>query len=131
MPTYPEYLFDTMTQPLFLFQYFVSLIYALESFALLAFLMIFFGFVTTSVNYILLVRSYRKIKQTAEKLFPVQVLRQGTLTTLNNTDLVPGDLYLPSAEIPCDSILVRGEMFVDEVSLTGENVPIAKFSLLD
>lgn len=33
--------------------------------------------------------------------------------------------------MPCDSIIVKGELFVDEVSLTGENIPIAKFKLND
>lgn len=120
-----------MTQPLYIFQYFVSLVYALESFYLFALLMIFFGFATTTVNYILLRRSYNKIKETAEKRFDVKVLRDGRFTQVENTDLVPGDIYVPSEEIPCDSIVVRGEMFVDEVSLTGENVPIAKFKLIN
>lgn len=62
VPTYLEFLFDTMTQPLFLFQYFVSLIYVLESFSQFAFIMILFAFVTTTINYILLLRSYKKIK---------------------------------------------------------------------
>ena len=44
---------------------------------------------------------------------------------------MPGDLYEPKTEIPCDSIILEGELFVDEASLTGENVPIAKFQLSD
>jgi cation-transporting P-type ATPase 13A2 len=118
-----------MTQPLFLFQYFVALIYLLESFPLFALIMISFGFVTTTINYILLLRSYRKIKETAEKLFKVQVLRDGAFIEIDNVEMVPGDVYIPCQEIPCDSIVMRGELFVDEVSLTGENVPIAKFGL--
>ena len=47
-----------------------------------------------------------------------------------NVNLVPGDLYVPKGEVPCDSIIVDGELFVDEASLTGENVPIAKFKIL-
>ena len=38
---------------------------------------------------------------------------------------------MPCQEIPCDGIVVRGELFVDEVSLTGETVPIAKFAVAD
>ena len=70
-------MFDTMTKPFFLFQYLVSFIYILENVAFFAVLMIFFGFVTTTVNYFLLKKSYNKIKETAEKLFLVKVLRDG------------------------------------------------------
>lgn len=66
-----------MTKPFFLFQYLVSFIYILENVAFFAVLMIFFGFVTTTVNYFLLKKSYNKIKETAEKLFLVKVLRDG------------------------------------------------------
>jgi len=61
----------------------------------------------------------------------VQVLRNGTLQHVQNTNLVPGDLFVPSQELPCDAIVVRGDLFVDEVSLTGETVPIAKFTASD
>ena len=70
-------MFDTMTKPFFLFQYLVSFIYILENVAFFAVLMIFFGFVSTTVNYFLLKKSYNKIKETAEKLFLVKVLRDG------------------------------------------------------
>ena len=85
-----------MTQPLFFFQYFVSLIYILESFVSFAFIMIFFAFSTTTINYILLLRSYKKIKETAEKMFTVKVLRNGVLSDIINFDLVPGDIYVPT-----------------------------------
>jgi len=75
VPGYFEYLFDVMTKPFFIFQYIVSLIYVLENVALFGILMVFFGFLTTSVNYILLVRSYHKIKETAEKKYMIKVLR--------------------------------------------------------
>jgi cation-transporting P-type ATPase 13A2 len=44
---------------------------------------------------------------------------------------VPGDLYEPGEEVPCDSIVVKGDLFVNEVNLTGENVPIAKFRIIE
>jgi hypothetical protein len=58
-----------MTQPFFIFQYLVSFVYILENVAIFGVLMMAFGFITTSVNYILLVRAYGKIKETAEKQF--------------------------------------------------------------
>ena len=62
MPNYFEYLFDIMTQPFFIFQYLVSVVYILENVAIFGILMIAFGFITTSINYILLYRSYQQIK---------------------------------------------------------------------
>ena len=62
IPNYFEVLFDTMTQPFFIFQYFVSIVYILESLVLFGVLMIFFSWLTTTINYFLLRRSYNKIK---------------------------------------------------------------------
>mgnify|MGYP002079953087 FL=1 len=41
--------------------------------------------------------------------------------------LVPGDLIDPAEEIMCDCIVVKGEIYVNEASLTGESMPIGKF----
>ena len=84
-----------MTKPFFIFQYLVSLVYILENVAIFGVLMIIFGFITTSINYILLVRSYGKIKETAEKEIEVTVLRNKKFQTIMNVDLVCGDLYVP------------------------------------
>ena len=59
------------------------------------------------------------------------MLRNGVYQSIDNVDIVPGDLYEPAEEVPCDSIVVKGELFVDECNLTGENVPIAKFKIID
>lgn len=63
--------------------------------AVFGILMIAFGFITTSINYILMVRSYDQIKETAEKEFKIMVLRSGELLEKTNKDLVPGDIYEP------------------------------------
>ena len=84
-----------MTQPFFIFQYFVSVVHILESLVLIGVLMVYFSWFTTTISYFLLRRSYNKIKETAEKEFPVRVLRNGTFYNINNVDLVPGDLFVP------------------------------------
>jgi cation-transporting P-type ATPase 13A2 len=118
-----------MTQPFFILQYLVSAVYILESVTIFAIFMIFFGFLTTSINYVLLYYSYQQIKQSAEKHFQVTVIRGGEVKTVDKVDLVCGDIYVPNHEIPCDSILMEGEVFIDESSLTGESFPVPKFKL--
>lgn len=42
--------------------------------------------------------------------------------------MIPGDLIDPVGDIMCDCILLKGEIYVNEASLTGENMPIGKFT---
>lgn len=58
-------------------QYLVSAVYIMENVAIFSILMIVFGFITTSANYVLLYRSYQRIKESAERHFHVIVLRDG------------------------------------------------------
>lgn len=82
-----------MTQPFFLFQYFVSFAYMIQGYTIYGFILIVFSAFTTSVNYVLLYRSYNKIKETAEKMFKVKVLRNGVYEEISNIEIVPGDIY--------------------------------------
>lgn len=70
--------------------------------------------------------SYKKIKEMAEAVHIVKVLRDGKFVELESGELVPGDLIVPEGEIVCDCVLVRDEVYVNEASLTGENIPIGK-----
>ena len=85
-----------MTKPFFIVQYVSSLIWILESLVEFGLAMIFFSAATTTVNYVLLYLSYRKIKEKAELQFEVKVIREGRIKEVLNIDLVPGDLYLPT-----------------------------------
>ena len=42
--------------------------------------------------------------------------------------MVPGDIILFNEKIklPCDCVLISGEVIVNECSLTGESVPVRK-----
>ena len=48
---------------------------------------------------------------------------------VNSSDLVPGDVIEPADEMPCDCLLVVGNVFVNEANLTGESIPIGKFPI--
>ncbi|OVE83077.1 heavy metal translocating P-type ATPase [Natronolimnobius baerhuensis] len=57
-----------------------------------------------------------------------QVLRNGTETTTPIDDVEVGDVFVvrPGERLPLDGVVETGESTVDQSSLTGESVPVAK-----
>ena len=94
-PWYPEYLFDVLTKPFFLLQYIICVIWILLDIWIFSVIMLIFSFITTSVNYLLLYLSFKKIKEMAEKVFKVQVIRNGNKVEIDSNELVPGDIFIP------------------------------------
>lgn len=74
----------------------------------MALLLLGASFITTSINYILLYVSYRKIKEMAEGVVEVDVVRNGSFLRLPSNELVPGDLIRPKDELFCDVVLLSG-----------------------
>lgn len=63
---------------------------------------------------------------------PVGEMRgQLNIVELDSDMLVPGDLIILQEDmhVPCDCILVAGEAYVNEVTLTGESLPVPKFEV--
>lgn len=61
------------------------------------------------------------------------VLRDGDVRVVPSEELVIGDAVIfdahslpPDAKVPCDMVLIQGEVVMDESSLTGETIPIMK-----
>jgi P-type E1-E2 ATPase len=56
--------------------------------------------------------------------------RDGSLTKLDHSELVPGDVVeLSQGSIHCDMLLLTGDAIVDEAALTGEATPQAKVAI--
>jgi cation-transporting P-type ATPase 13A2 len=55
-------------------------------------------------------------------------LREKNLILIESREIVPGDVLVlkNKMSVPCDCILISGELFLNEVSLTGESLPIPK-----
>ncbi|MEZ5934931.1 MAG: cation-transporting P-type ATPase [Alphaproteobacteria bacterium] len=59
----------------------------------------------------------------------VRVVRDGGVTTVSDTDLVPGDVVLLEAGniVPADMrVIETSDLTIDEAALTGESVPVVK-----
>lgn len=112
-------MYEVMTEPYFLIQYLASAIYFIQKLNEPAILLLSATIITTSINYLLLYISYRKIKEMAEVVVEVEVLREGRFTTMPSNELVPGDIFIPKSDLYCDVVMFNGEVYVNEANLTG------------
>ncbi|EAR89099.1 E1-E2 ATPase family protein (macronuclear) [Tetrahymena thermophila SB210] len=131
IPTIFEYLAETLTNIFFIFQYLTVLLWVLEGYLLFAVVMIVSSVIITLINYFLLRLSLDKLKKFAKIDLRVRVIRNGVDQEIKCNDLLPGDIffYKNDMSLPCDSMLLSGDVLVNESSLTGESLPIPKISI--
>lgn len=74
---------------------------------------------------------YASVLRMAKPLRGIAVKRNGIWQTVSSADLVPGDLVrvCEDEDVPCDMVVVQGSTVCDESMLTGESLPIQKFSI--
>eukprot|EP01132_Coremiostelium_polycephalum_P000436 gene436-551_t len=62
----------------------------------------------------------------------VPVLRDNQFKIVSSTELVPGDIIKvqQSVTLPCDVSLLQGQVICNESMLTGESIPVTKYSVL-
>lgn len=72
-------------------------------------------------------KSFKKLQSEYESI-KVRVKRNGQLISVNNEDIVVGDIvYLESGEVvSADGVIVSGEVGVDEASINGESKEVRK-----
>lgn len=84
------------------------------------------GITVSAVNY----QNAVRLKELCRVEGTVDVLRDGTFHTIDQSRLVPGDVIaIESGPVFCDMVVLTGETVVDESSLTGESMPIVKTAL--
>ncbi|KAL1920902.1 uncharacterized protein VTP21DRAFT_11537 [Calcarisporiella thermophila] len=83
------------------------------------------------VKVVIRLRSERRVKQMAEHVDLCKVLRDSRWKEISTADLVPGDVLevKEGTVVPCDGVILSGNVVVDESSLTGEPLPVRKFPL--
>jgi cation-transporting ATPase 13A3/4/5 len=87
--------------------------------------------VSAVIRVYLKVKSEKHIKSLAEYSSTVEVKRDGEWAKINSKELVPGDVFAieDKQTIPCDAVLLHGEVIVDESMLTGEAMPVRKLPI--
>ncbi|RCH94500.1 hypothetical protein CU098_004274, partial [Rhizopus stolonifer] len=89
--------------------------------------------VAAFIRVILRLRAEYRIKEMAEHVTDVTVLRDGQWVSASSANLVPGDVFEVEENtlVPCDAVILSGTVVVNESSLTGEAMPIRKFAIPD
>ncbi|KAL0087372.1 hypothetical protein J3Q64DRAFT_1814053 [Phycomyces blakesleeanus] len=87
--------------------------------------------VAAFVKVLFTTKSERRIKSMAEFSDEVTILRNGSWVSMTTVDLVAGDVFelKEGKTVPCDCVILSGNIMVDESSLTGEPLPIRKFPI--
>lgn len=83
------------------------------------------------IRVFLRLRAEYRIKEMAEHVVDITVLRDGQWSVTSSADLIPGDVFEVEENtlIPCDAVILSGTVVVNESSLTGEAMPIRKFAI--
>lgn len=131
-PGFFEYAIDTLLAPINFIIYIPILLWFIEGNTSFAVQNIFIILALVVILYIFVKLSRgRLIKYSQIQVQSVRVRRNNTLTQIATVDLVPGDVLIveKSMLMPCDCVLMKGEVLVDENTLTGEVDPISKLEI--
>ena len=134
IPTMLEYVFNELTTPFSILQYFSALVWILENTYIYAIILLSVSVVLIIVSYFFVRSSQKKIQELAFFDLKVKIFREGNITSfkeISSTELVPGDIFAleNKMKLPCDVILISGEVIINESMLTGESTPIPKFPI--
>ncbi|KAI8914595.1 hypothetical protein EDD86DRAFT_235003 [Gorgonomyces haynaldii] len=126
-------LFKEFTGVFYLYQFMMLIIWWYYAYYYMAIVLTAVVIGSGVIKVVVSHEAQQRVVQMATYNHPVTVLRDGQWETLDSTKLVPGDVIQikPSNEftVSVDVVLLSGDAVVDESSLTGEALPVAKSSI--
>ncbi|KAJ2681089.1 hypothetical protein GGI25_000044 [Coemansia spiralis] len=133
VPSYPLAFVYEMSQFFYLYQFMVMWLYYYWNYYTIGVIDTCIILLSAIVKVIVRVRSELRVKHMAEHSEACYILRDGDWQELSTIDLVPGDIFkiVAGMHVPCDAVVLGGNIVVDESSLTGEPLPIRKFPIHD
>ncbi|KAJ1921082.1 hypothetical protein H4219_000940 [Mycoemilia scoparia] len=131
VPSFPKALFEEFAAFFYLYQMMCLWVWFYFNYYPMGLVQMCVIIISALVKVIVRLKSEYKVKSLAEQQSSCLVKRDGEWSELDSRELVPGDLVGLSghSQIVCDGVIVRGEVVVDESSLTGEAMPVRKFAL--
>ena len=129
-PAFIDLYIEQITSPFTVFQLFCMLLWCLDDYWQYSIFTLFMicSFEATTVFSRL--KSIGTLKGMGNENRSIQVYRFGAWRESTTEELLPGDVFSLKKEkddvIPCDALILRGGIVVNEASLTGESVPQMK-----
>ena len=156
IPSIFSFFTKEIMNPYFVFQFFSVVIWMLENYVMFAILIFAICIVTAVGNLFSARGNLQNLKEIVYHECEVKVLRReseirqqheirlkiddnadtrnlkgkcSNFKAINSKDITPGDIIRiePNSTLPCDCILLSGDVLMNECKLTGETVPIIKF----
>ena len=130
-------LLNELSDPFYLFQLYSIILWILTEYYLYSFIIIILTLISLVISLKETYSNLKKIEKLSKYSCPVNIYRKNSLGELivqniSSLELVPGDIFEVPDEgitLPCDSILVKGSVVINESMLTGESTPIIKTCL--
>ena len=128
---------EELSDPFYLFELYSVFLWVLTQYYFYSIVVIILTFISFLISVKETHSNLKKIEDLSKYSIPINIYRknlEGRLIVqkLSSLELVPGDLFeIPDEGItlPCDSLLIKGSVVVNESMLTGESTPIIKNSL--
>jgi cation-transporting ATPase 13A2 len=119
-----------MLSPFYIFQYFAVAVWLATDY--IAYSVIILIITAMSIYFVCSDKLYniRRLHELADSGHTIEVTDRHGNDSKNMSDqlLVPGDCFIITQDMPfpCDAVLIRGKIVVDESMLTGESIPVTK-----
>ena len=130
-------LLHELTDPFYLFQLYSIILWYCTDYYYYASVIVIITLISLSISVYETHRNLKQIQKMSKYSCPVNVYRRNEkneieVKNISSIELVPGDLFeIPEdgLSLPCDTLLIKGSVIVNESMLTGESTPIIKLSL--
>jgi cation-transporting P-type ATPase 13A2 len=129
IPPWPVLLIRECIHPFVIFQVWAVIVWLTESYWSFSLFILCMAILTAVMNFIDVRKNLLEIRRISLFTTLVRVRRDGKEVEINSVGLVPGDIVIlhdPAMRLPCDLVLLKGQVTVTEAMLTGEAVVVVK-----
>lgn len=133
VPSYPMLFVQEVLSFFFVFQIYSAIVWFYQEYTVYAIVILCITAFSSVVNLYVVRSSLKKIHRMAFHTSNVSYYtrrgdQQQFTENVSSTNLLPGSILVlkDGMKVPCDCILIEGQVLMDECSLTGESVAVTK-----